>query len=107
MNVLRPKIDATVRLPIFLWVHGGSYKHGNGSGEIWGDMMQYDGRFVFLFETRTGFPCYAKTWGFRRFSYNFRYLSQKIVNSTFVKIIFGKENYCQSKSALKENQFAP
>ena len=44
MNVLRPEIEAKVRLPIFLWVHGGSYKHGNGSGEIWGDMMQYDGR---------------------------------------------------------------
>ena len=48
MNVLRPEIDAKVRLPIFLWVHGGSYKHGNGSGEIWGDMMQYDGRYIFF-----------------------------------------------------------
>ena len=48
MNVLRPEIDANVRLPIFLWVHGGSYKHGNGSGEIWGNMMQYDGRYIFF-----------------------------------------------------------
>ena len=38
-------------LPVFIWIHGGSSKHGNNTGDIWSeDSLQYDGRFLALQE---------------------------------------------------------
>ena len=38
-------------LPVFIWIHGGSSKHGNNTGDIWSDdARQYDGRFLALQE---------------------------------------------------------
>ena len=38
-------------LPVFIWIHGGSSKHGNNTGDIWSeDSHQYDGRFLALQE---------------------------------------------------------
>ena len=52
LNVMkRENPSNTNLLPVFIWIHGGSSKHGNNTGDIWSeDSHQYDGRFLALQE---------------------------------------------------------
>ena len=52
LNVMkRENPSNTNLLPVFIWIHGGSSKHGNNTGDVWSeDSHQYDGRFLALQE---------------------------------------------------------
>jgi len=52
LNIMRPDQKPNESLlPVMLWIHGGSYKYGNASGDVWSEeSMQYDGRFLSLQE---------------------------------------------------------
>lgn len=52
LNIMKRENSANQNLlPVFIWIHGGSSKHGNNTGDIWSETSrQYDGRFLALNE---------------------------------------------------------